>query len=149
MKKIHKDIKLIIGCGEQKEDGWIGLDKADYGQKYIRDLKRGLPFCDNSVDYIKADSVLEHIESNDDFIFIMNECLRVLKKEGTMYIRCPHWRGQSRYKDPTHCRDFDEKTFTYLQKENRWRYGFDKRWKIKKIQNHNNETLEVWLETDK
>ena len=72
------------------------MDKADYGQAIVRDLKRGLPFCDNSIDEIKADSVLEHIEMNDDFIFIMNECLRVLKPKGKMYIRCPHWRGVSR-----------------------------------------------------
>lgn len=141
--------KLIIGCGEQREDGWIGIDKADYGQKIVRDIRDGLPFCDNSVTEIKADSVLEHIPDNDDFIFVMNECLRVLKSGGVMYIRVPHWRGRSRHKDPTHCRDFDEMTFRYLEPSNRWRYGFDKRWKVDRCLNHNDETIEAWLIADK
>lgn len=66
-----------------------------------------------------------------------------------MYIRVPHWMGVSRHKDPTHCRDFDPKTFTYFMSDNRWRYGIDKRWKIDKIQNHENEIIECWLKADK
>lgn len=149
MRTKHVGIKLNIGCGEQKEAGWIGLDRADYGQKIIRDLERGLPFCDNSVDEIKADSILEHIEFNDDFVFIMNECYRVLKPDGVMYIRVPHWRGHSRHKDPTHCRDFDEKTFSYLESSNRWKYGFIKNWRVDKTINTENEILEVWLVAEK
>jgi SAM-dependent methyltransferase len=142
-------MKLNIGCGEQKLDGYIGLDKADYGQEIVRDLINGLPFSDNSIEEIYADSVLEHIEMNDDFIFIINECLRVLIPQGKMYIRCPHWRGQSRHKDLTHCRDFDEKSFSYLEPANRWKYGFDKRWKVDKIKNSDNQILEFWLIANK
>lgn len=149
MKKYHKDIRINIGCGEQKKEGWIGIDKADYGQEIKRDLLRGLPFCDNSIEEIIADSILEHIHENDDFTFVMNECLRVLKSGGQMYVRCPHWRGSSRHKDPTHCRDFDERSFSYFEPNNRWKYGFDKRWKVEKIENHNNETLEFWLIANK
>ena len=145
----HGQIKLNIGCGEQKEEGWIGLDKADYGQEVVRDMTYGLPFCDNSVAEIKADSILEHICNNDDFIFVMNECLRVLIYGGKMYVRCPHWKSRSRYKDPTHCRDFDEATFSYFESPNRWKYGFDKRWKVDKVKNENDVTLEFWLIANK
>ena len=141
--------KLNIGCGQQRDEGWIGLDKADYGQDIVRDLLKGLPFCDNSVKEIYADSVLEHILGNDDFIFVMNECLRVLIPQGKMYVRVPHWQGRSRHKDPTHCRDFDEMTFKYLDKTSRWEYGFDKRGKVDKTKNHNRETIEAWLIADK
>lgn len=149
MKKSHSEIKLNIGSGEQVLEGWIGMDKADYGQDVVRDLLRGLPFCDNSVDEIRADSVLEHIRDNDDFIFVMNECLRVLKPQSKMYVRVPHWMGRSAHKDPTHCRYFDETTFSYMEKPNRWKYGFDKRWKRESYKNENNETLEFWLIADK
>jgi len=149
MIKEHDEYKLIIGCGNQKDEGWISIDKADYGHNIVRDLRRGLPFCDDSVSEIRAESVLEHICDNDDYIFVMNECLRVLKNEGTMYILVPHWRGRSAYKDPTHCRFFDEKTFCYLEKENDWHYGFDKRWKIESMKNNGDITLEVILRAEK
>ena len=149
MKIEHDEIKLNIGCGKQKEEGWIGLDKGEYGQEIVRDIRKGLPFCDNSVDRIRADSVLEHIQMNEDFIFVMNECLRVLKRGGEMYVRVPCWRGESAHKDPTHCRFFDVMSFSYLESANAWHYGFDKRWKVEKKENHNNITLEFWLIADK
>ena len=95
------------------------------------------------------DKDLEHICNNDDFIFVMNECLRVLTYQGTMYIRVPHWRGHSRHKDPTHCRDFDEASFSYVEPANKWKYGFEKKWKVDKKINHDNETLEFWLVANK
>ena len=112
-------------------------------------MTKGLPFCDNSVRKIKCESVLEHIGPVEDFVFLMNECLRVLVPNGTMYIQVPHWKGQPAFKDPTHCRFFDEDTFTYLEKENKWDYGFDKRWRIIEMQNIFNSTLKVSLRAEK
>ena len=124
------EYKLILGCGHDKRDGWIGVDKGDYGQQVIRDLRNGLPFCNNSCEHLIADQVLEHIQSNEDFIFVMNECLRVLKQGGIFEIQVPYYESETAYKDPTHSRFFTKQTFAYLMRENRWEYGFDKRWKI-------------------
>lgn len=127
---MHEDLKVILGCGNVKKDGWIGLDVGNYGQQIVRDMRKGLPFCDNSCSYLTADQVLEHIQSNEDFIFIMNECLRVLKDGGIFEIAAPFYQSEVAYKDPTHCRYFTRYTFLYMVDTNEWQYGFDKRWKI-------------------
>jgi len=150
----HSGIKINLGCGEQKEEGWIGIDKADYGQQIVRDLRKGLPFCDNSVDEIKTESFLEHICDNDDFIFLMNECLRVLKPGCKMWGTVPYWRGGPAHKDPTHCRYFDPKTFSFFEPTNIWKYGIDKRWKVENVicrgsKDRGLETLEFHLIANK
>lgn len=126
------NLKVILGCGYDKKEGWIGIDKGDYGQEIVRDLRKSLPFCDNSCVELFADQVLEHIQLNEDFIFLMNECLRVLKPGGTFEIFVPYVFAKNcvAFKDPTHCRFFTQATFTYLTKDNKWQYGFDKRWEI-------------------
>jgi predicted SAM-dependent methyltransferase len=143
------DLKVILGCGETKRDGWIGLDKGDYGQEIIRDLRKGLPFCENSCSELFADQVLEHIQLNEDFIFVMNECLRVLKPGGQFEILVPFWGSEVAFKDPTHCRYFTKQTFTYLEPLNRWQYGFDKRWKILVNEKIDDSQLHVILKANK
>jgi len=118
--------------------GVIGIDKGDYGQHYKRDIRRGLPFSDNTVEEIIADNSLEHIPygehfGEDDFVFIMNECLRVLKPNGIMKILAPNAGKSMSFKDPTHARFITPVTFSYLDKKNPWEYGFDKRWKVIKV----------------
>lgn len=142
------ELKVNLGCGFEKKEGWIGLDKGNYGQEIIRDMKNGLPFCDNSCSELYCDQVLEHIQLNEDFIFIMNECLRVLKPQGRFKIQVPHWDSFTMKKDPTHCRNFDEQTFTYLEAKNGWDYGFDKKWEIEKCERVGDHLL-VTLIADK
>ena len=130
-------IKLSLGCGFKHAD-CIGIDKADYGQKYVRDLRRGLPFSDNTIDLIYANSSLEHIPyaehfGEEDFIFVMNECLRVLKPKGQMEIYVPSYDTHSAFKDPTHCRYFTQNSFSYLESSNDWKYGFNNGWKVLEV----------------
>lgn len=148
----NKKLHVNLGCGdkEMKSEGdivWVNIDKGDYGFNVIRDIRNGLPFCDNSVDYIIADNVLEHIEPNESFIYLMNECLRVLKPEAKFHILVPYWASKVMYKDPTHVRFFSEETFFFFCKENTWQYGFDKRWEVEKTERLSNHTdiMEVIL----
>lgn len=143
------DLKVILGCGNTKRDGWIGLDKGQYGQEIVRDLRKGLPFCDNSCSELFCDQVLEHIQLNEDFIFIMNECLRVLRPGGRFEIWVPFFGSETAFKDPTHCRYFTKQTFTYLLPDNAWDYGFDKRWKLIENTLEKDAQLHVILEANK
>lgn len=81
--------KLNLGCGKQKLEGYIGIDIKDYGQEIVRDITRGLPFDDNSVDEIFASHFFEHL-SGEDVIFVLEECYRVLKPNCEIEIRVPH-----------------------------------------------------------
>ena len=84
-------IKLNIGCCVSPKDGYINIDMIDYGQEIIRDITRGLPFNDNSVDEIFTSHTLEHIE-NKDVPFVWEEMYRVLKPNGIIDIIVPHAR---------------------------------------------------------
>ena len=81
--------KLNIGCGEQSMEGFVGIDIHDYGQEIVRDITRGLPFDDNSVDEIYSSHCLEHIR-REDVLFVWEEIYRVLKKGGTFTLTVPH-----------------------------------------------------------
>ncbi len=81
--------KLNIGCGNTKKEGFIGIDLRDYGQELVRDITRGLPFDDDSVDEIFSSHTLEHIE-RADVPFVWEEMYRVLKHGCRAKIIVPH-----------------------------------------------------------
>ena len=120
MKVTHEGIRLDIGCGRNKRPGFIGIDKEDYSDLYnegefiCRDIEKGLPFCDNSVDEIFCQHVLEHIFDLD---FVIHEIWRVLKPGRTVTIIVPHRDSPNAYKDPTHIRFFTEHSFEYYTDE--------------------------------
>jgi ubiquinone/menaquinone biosynthesis C-methylase UbiE len=99
-----------LGSGIERKSGYIGIDKEDYGQEYVRDVEKGLPFDDNSVDNIFAQHLLEHIV---DLQFVMEEIWRVLKPNGILEVVVPHQDSPSALKDPTHIRLFNEYSFDY------------------------------------
>ncbi len=79
-----------------------------------RDITRGLPFEDNTFDIVYMHHVLEHIHTDDDFFFVINEIGRVLKPEGTFDICVPPYTFEGAYSDPTHCRVFTPRTFDII-----------------------------------
>jgi len=81
--------KLNLGCGSEKKEGFIGIDIKDCGQEIIRDITRGLPFDDNSIDEIYSCHFFEHLKG-DDVRWVLMECWRVLKKNCEIFIRVPH-----------------------------------------------------------
>jgi len=104
-------MKLDVGCGKNKREGFIGIDKEDYGQEYVRDIeKQCLPFSDNTVDEIFCQHVLEHL---DDVMFVINEFWRVLKPDGVAWIIVPHKNHERAYA-LRHKRFFDEHSFDGL-----------------------------------
>jgi SAM-dependent methyltransferase len=94
-------LKLDIGCGKTKEDGWIGVDQIDFGQKYVLDVRDGLPFEDNSVDEIKSSHFVEHLTGEERIPFF-NELYRVMKPKTNALIVTPNWSHACAYGDPTH-----------------------------------------------
>jgi len=82
--KDNKEKILIIGCGPKKYIGKenqeiINIDKEPFWKPdIVRDVERGLPFDDNSIDIIHSEHFLEHLNP-DNVDFFMYECWRVLK----------------------------------------------------------------------
>jgi len=75
---------LNIGCG----DSDYGTDRIDLYKTTtttkVVDVEKGLPYSDNVFDEIYCKSVLEHIKNLGLFV---DECYRVLKKDGKIWIR--------------------------------------------------------------
>ena len=99
------DIKLNLGCGEKRLQGYLNVDK--FGTP---DLKHDLesfpwPWETNSVSEIALIHVLEHLGKETEIYFgIFKEMYRVCKHGSKIRIIVPHFRHQFFYDDPTHVR---------------------------------------------
>jgi hypothetical protein len=109
-------VRIDIGCGKNQREGFDGIDSIDYGQKYVHDVRNGLPFADNSVDEVFCSHFLEHTDGRERVAF-MNELYRVMKVGSTAQIICPCWQHSCAYGDPTHCFSED----TEILAEEGWR----------------------------
>jgi len=89
-------IMLNLGCGGQRLDGYIGIDKRDVGQEMIWDLTKGIPFPDNSVDEVFSCHFIEHL-TEDESMDLFREIYRVLKKGALTHHRCPHQTHPTAY----------------------------------------------------
>lgn len=94
-------LRLDIGCGKTKMDGWEGIDSIDFGQKHVHDVRNGLPFADNSVSEVRSSHFVEHITGAERIAFF-NELWRVMKDGATAQIVTPNWSHACAYGDPTH-----------------------------------------------
>ena len=105
-------IRVELGCGTTKREGVIGVDRLPLpGVDIVADMEQGLPFFESdSVDAIYSDHFFEHI---GNFELLIREIHRVLKKEGTLFLRVPHFSNPYYYSDPTHRRFFGLYTFDY------------------------------------
>ena len=81
-KMVTKNLHLGNGrkyMKSDKESEWINIDKDGFFKTdIIRDITKGLPFDDDSIDEIYTAHLLEHI-SPDDIHFVMREMYRVCK----------------------------------------------------------------------
>ena len=94
-------VRLDIGCGKTKMDGWEGIDAIDFGQKHVHDVRKGLPFADSSVDEVRSSHFVEHLTGSERIAFF-NELYRVMKPKATAQIITPNWSHACAYGDPTH-----------------------------------------------
>jgi SAM-dependent methyltransferase len=115
--KANSGIRLDIGCGANKQDGFVGLDIRDIdGVDIIHDFESiPWPLPDESVLVAMASHVIEHISPQRfGFINFMNEVWRVLKDGGEFAIATPHGSSQGYLQDPTHCNPCNEATWAYF-----------------------------------
>ena len=94
---------LDLGCGDNKVEGAVGLDNITLSEvDIVHDLLHfPYPIKANSFDTIYLRHVIEHFNI-DKINNIMNECYRILKKDGQLFIHVPHVFSIAAFTDPTH-----------------------------------------------
>jgi len=78
-------MKLHLGCGKRKLEGWLNCDLHDSDLDF--DI-RVLPFDDDSADEIMAIHVCEHFYKHD-LLGVLTEWHRVLKPNGKISLELP------------------------------------------------------------
>lgn len=131
-------MRLNLGCGEEILDGYVNCDLLDLpGVDVVHNLMNfPYPFEDESAEYIKAKDLIEHLDHyatvptgvqihEDDteestygqaptIIAFIEECHRILKPGGTLWIQTPRFDAEFLWIDPTHVRGFHERSMDFF-----------------------------------
>ena len=113
-------IRLDVGCGRNKQAGWVGIDfQALPSVDIVHDLTvYPWPLPDECATVAMASHVVEHIPPHNlGFVKFMNEVWRILKPGGQFAITTPHGWSAGYLQDPTHCNPCNENTWLYFVKE--------------------------------
>ena len=118
---MHQSIRLNLGCGVNKQIGYMNIDKYDYGKPdLIMDLEvTPWAFKDDEVDEVVLNHTLEHLGKDVNVFFaILKEIYRVCKNEARIKINVPHPRHDHFINDPTHVRIITPELLALFSKKN-------------------------------
>lgn len=130
---------LHLGAGKRPIKGAVNHDlRLDPARPYItvaHDLNiLPWPWEDGSFDRIVARAVFEHLDI--DLVHSLDECWRILRPGGTVYLKLPHWNSDIAHQDPTHRWFFSMASFDQFDPARRRgrEYDFytDHHWRIVK-----------------
>lgn len=82
------DLKLHLGCGPNVKEGWVNIDLAKTADLTL-DLRRPLPFRDQSCSAVYSEHFLEHLDYPHCAGRFLAECRRVLKPGGELSVGVP------------------------------------------------------------
>jgi glycosyltransferase involved in cell wall biosynthesis len=124
-----KQMKLNLGCCDAAIAGFVNVDiVAGPGVDQVADLAAPWPWSDNSVEYVRAWDIIEHLP---DKIMTMNEIYRVLMPGGRAEIAVPTTDGTGAFQDPTHVSFWNRRSFLYYEAGNPYRERFANSYGIK------------------
>ena len=114
-KKIKAKLNVDLGCGFNKQPGFVGMDKRDVeGVDIVHDLEKfPWPIDDESCATLIASHLIEHIKPWLQIDF-MNEAWRILEVGGIFAISTPYAESFGYLQDPTHCAPWNEATVAYF-----------------------------------
>lgn len=144
-------IRLDIGCGENKQPNFIGMDiRSVKGVDIVHDAQDfPYPIPDSCCLQVLLSHLWEHIEPKNR-IKLMDEIWRVMKPDGQLLISVPYYLSFGAYQDPTHYPCPNEATFTYFDpKYPLYQVYKPKPWKLVRNDYSMNGNLEVIMEAVK
>jgi hypothetical protein len=108
-------MKLNLGCGNRKLDGWVNCDIAgDYDNWLDLNAPDWAMQVGNGVaEEVLLDQVLEHLPNT---CLVMENIYCVLKPGGICTVRVPFAGSYAAWNDPTHTNHFTPATFKYFER---------------------------------
>lgn len=98
--RYQNNLKINCGCGSVIKKGWVNIDLCN-GADLTLDLRKKVPFLDNSCAIIYSEHFLEHLDYPNEAVSFLKECLRVLKPGGIFSVGVPDTEWPMRaYFDP-------------------------------------------------
>ena len=100
-------MKLNMGCGYNKREGWINVDSVKAcAPDVLHDLESlPWPWTNDSADSVRFNHSLEHMGREPAvFLGMMQELYRVCRNRAEIEIAVPHPRHDNFLGDPTHVR---------------------------------------------
>ena len=83
-------MKLNLGCGDKKMAGYLNVDTCCEPDQWCDLSQFPWPWEDNSVEEVYSSHFLEHVADYERTIL---EIHRILKPNGTIHFRVPHFRN--------------------------------------------------------
>lgn len=101
-------VKIDLGCGKRKQEGFVGIDRFPMPEvDILADIDNVLPLEDDSVDILFSSHSLEHVK---DLMFTMREIYRVCKHGAQVCIIAPYNEQKLNIANPYHITVFNEHT---------------------------------------
>lgn len=113
-------LKLNMGCGFMKMDGYINADYSDICDPDVKVDFNQLPWPweDDTFQHIVAKDILEHLDTDKVPITdIIKEMYRVSENGAVWEIQVPHHRSDHMWDDPTHKRPITPGTIKLLDRK--------------------------------
>jgi predicted SAM-dependent methyltransferase len=145
MMDIKPKVNLDVGCGSNKQHGFIGIDKRKLETvDIVHDLEVfPWPLEDESCCTVLMSHFVEHVSPAKQ-IDLINEAWRILEPDGLLIISTPYPNSFGWHQDPTHCASWNEATPHYFVPGNQLYNVYEpKPWKIENISFDLRTTLEV------
>jgi hypothetical protein len=92
-------VRLNLGCGNTRLDGFIGLDLHPCAGADVVGSLLSLPLVDGCAEEVLLDNVIEHVL---DIPALLAEVRRVCKPGARVKIVTPHFTSLASWRDPTH-----------------------------------------------
>jgi len=88
---------LQLGCGKNKKEGFINIDRAGDVDLILDVGSQRFPFENNSVDYVVAYDFIEHLDT-EQTDYLLDELYRICKPDAIIEFTAPY------YTSPVSCR---------------------------------------------
>jgi predicted SAM-dependent methyltransferase len=82
------DVRLHVGAGNNRLDGWLNTDILPHLSPLFLDATHSFPVKDGTVAYIFSEHFIEHVPREAAYRFF-RESIRVLKPEGVLRVSTP------------------------------------------------------------